>query len=147
MGIKATLKADHIPVNKYTLFLVGTIPITFTKVAGIEYEVDGVDLPDRTKASGGNTQAIEFSAEMPMHHIAELTAMEIWFEEAQDPVSSTYKKAASLIMQSGSGATIKTYSILGLWVCKRKLPDLDFEDEGAMAVVEWTFYADSILPI
>lgn len=147
MGIKATLQPDHIPVNKYEMLILGMPSITFTKISGMEVEIDTVELPDRTVASGGNVAAIEFTAEMPMHHMVELAALEVWLEEGQDPVSSTYKKAGTLIMKSGTGDTIKTYSMIGLWCCKRKLPDLDFEDEGAMAVVEWTFYCDNVLPV
>ena len=82
-----------------------------------------------------------------MHHIGELAAMELWLEEGQDPVSLTYKKAGMLIHTSGSGDIIKTYSMIGLFCNKRKLPDLDFESEGDMAVVEWTFQCDTLLPV
>ena len=147
MGIKATLSPDHIPTNKYQLVIVGMPAITFTKLSGIEMEVDTVDLPDRTRATGGNAKAVEFTGEMPMHHIGELAAMELWLEEGQDPVSLTYKKAGMLIHTSGSGDIIKTYSMIGLFCNKRKLPDLDFESEGDMAVVEWTFQCDTLLPV
>ena len=147
MGIKAVLNPDHIPTNKYQLIIVGMPAITFTTISGMELEVDMVDLPDRTRATGGNPKAVEFTAEMPMHHAIELAAMEIWMEEAQDPVSLTYKKAGTLIMTSGSGDIIKTYSMIGIFCSKRKLPDLSFESEGDMAVVEWTFQVDTLLPI
>lgn len=147
MGIKQVLKADHIPVNKYTLIIAGMPIITFTKLSGLEYGIDVVDLPDRTRASGGNAQASEFTAEQPLHHIAEVAAMEIWFEENQDPISSTAKKAGTLVLTSGTGATIKTYSFTGVWPSKRKTPDLDFENAGDMAVLEWTFQVDSIFPL
>jgi hypothetical protein len=147
MPIKATLQPDHIPTNKYQLIVVGLPPVTFTKISGIEVEVDTVDLPDRTRASGGNAKAVEFTAEMPMHHTIEMAAMEIWFTEGQDPVSLTYKKAGTLIHTSGSGAVLRTYSLIGIFCSKRKLPDLDFESEGDMATIEWTFQCDTVLPI
>tara|TARA_Y100000004_G_scaffold185525_1_gene235835 strand:- start:546 stop:989 length:444 start_codon:yes stop_codon:yes gene_type:complete len=147
MGIKAVLNPDHIPTNKYQMIIVGMPSITFTNISGLELEVDMVDLPDRTRATGGNPKAVEFTATMPMHHAVELAAMEIWFEEAQDPVSLTYKKAGTLIMTSGSGDIVKTYSMIGIFCSKRKLPDLSFESEGDMAEVEWTFQVDTLLPI
>jgi len=147
MGIKQTLQADHIPVNKYTLIIAGMPVITFTKVGGLEYGIDVVDLPDRTRASGGNAQASEFTAEQPLHHAAEVAAMEIWFEENQDPISATAKKAGTLVMTSGTGAALKSYSFTGVWPSKRKTPDLDFENSGDMAVLEWTFQVDSIFPL
>jgi hypothetical protein len=147
MGIKQVLQADHIPVNKYTLIIAGMPNITFTKVAGLEYGIDIVDLPDRTRASGGNAQATEFTAEQPLHHTPEVSAMEAWFEENQDPISSTAKKAGTLVMTSGTGANLKTYSLTGVWPSKRKTPDLDFENAGDMAILEWSFQVDSIFPI
>jgi hypothetical protein len=147
MGIKAVLQEDHIPVNKYSLLIGGIVALTFTKISGIEEEVDVVELPDRTKASGGNTKSGEFTAESPMHHTAELAALEVWYVEGQDPIVLTYKKAATLVMTSGSGGKVKSYSVVGLWISKRKLPDLEFSNEGDMAVVEWTFQYDSVLPI
>jgi len=147
MGIKQVLQADHIPVNKYTLIIAGMPLITFTKLSGLEYAVDVVDLPDRTRASGGNAQATEFTGEQPMHHLSEVAAMEVWFEENQDPISSTAKKAGTLVLTSGTGETVKTYSFTGTWPSKRKTPDLDFENAGDMAVLEWTFQVDSIFPI
>jgi len=147
MGIKATLKEDHIPKNKFTLIVLGMPAIFFTKISGIEFQTDVVDLPDRTRASGGNPQATEFTAETPLHHSTEQAAMELWLLEGQDPVSPLYKKAGTLVMMSGTGLVLKTYTLTGVWVSRRKLPDLDFEDEGGMATCEWTFQCDSVLPI
>ena len=147
MGIKGTINPDHIPSNKYQLIVVGLPPILFTAISGIEEEIDVVDLPDRTRASGGNTQPVEFTAMQPMHHTVEYLVMEAWFEENKDPISITAKKLATLVHQSGRGTTIRSYTITGLWPSKRKLPDLDFENEGEMAQVEWTLQADSLLPI
>lgn len=147
MGIKQTLNDDHIPVNKYTLLVIGLPPITFTKLSGMEQETDVVDLPDRTRATGGNTQAFEVTVEVPLHHSTEIVAMNLWFQEGQDPVSATYKKAATLVLQSGTGSITRTYAIEGMWVSKRKTPDLDFADEGAMAVHEYTLQADDATQI
>lgn len=144
MTIKGSIQPDHIPVNKYTLFIIGLLPITFTSVSGLEKEVPAVDLPDSTRASGGTPSASELTCMMPMHHTAERLAMELWFGEGQDPVTSTYKKPGTLIMTSGTGGKVATYSLLGTWVSKRKLPDLAMDNDGDMAVIEWTLQVDDV---
>jgi hypothetical protein len=145
--MKGTIKADHISVNKYQLLVLGMPPLTFTTISGIEDELEVVDLPDRTKASGGNRKAVEFTAKLPMHHIAEQAMMELWFLESQDPVSPLYKKVGTLIHLSISGNVLRTYSMTGIFPSKRALPELDMKNEGEMAEVEWTFQADNMLPI
>lgn len=144
MGIKATLQEDHIPVNKYILLLSGVPGITVTSVSGLETEIDTVDLPDRTRASGGNTKATEMTIKTPMHHTVERIAMELWMGECVDPITSTAKKPGTLIMLSGTGKRVATYVLTGMWISKRKLPDLAFEDEGAMAQIEWTLQVDDV---
>lgn len=145
--MKGTIQPDHISVNKYELLALGMPPIQFTEVSGIEEELETVDLPDRTTASGGNTKPVEFTAKHMMHHLVEQAAMEVWFKESQDPVSPLYKKAGTLIHKSISGKVIRSYTLLGLYPTKRKLPDLEMANEGEPAVVEWTFKADDILPV
>ena|SRR5688572_8543558 len=147
MPLKASLQKDHIPTNKFSMFVLGMPNFAFVYVSGLEEEIDMVDLPDRTRASGGNTQPIEFTVRHPLHHTLEHAALEVWFNENKDPISLTAKKIATLTMLSGSGATSRTYTLLGVWPSKRKLPDLEFENEGEMALTEWTFQADSMLPI
>ena len=145
--MKGDIQPDHIPVNKFQLIVVGLPPIHFTQLSGIEEELDVTDLPDRTKATGGNTQPVEFTAMTPLHHTVERAALEAWFQEGQDPVSPTYQKAASLIHSSIGGGSLATFSLIGLFISKRKLPDLDTANEGEMAVVEWTFNANDLLPV
>jgi len=145
--MKGEVQADHIPVNKFQLKVVGLLDIYLSTVSGIEDELQTIDLPDRTKASGGNRAAGEFTAMQPIHHTAEVAAMEIWFKEGQDPISPTYKKPCTLIMQSLSGQKEKSYTLIGVFVTKRALPDLDKGDDGEMAQIEWTFSFDDILPL
>lgn len=145
--LKGTINKDHMPVNKFTLLVLGMPDLTFTEISGIEEELETTDLPDRTRASGGNTLPIEFTAKMPLHHTAEQAAMELWFSASQDPVSDDYEKEATLICQSVSGAGLRTFSLIDLFPRKRGLPDLDIKNEGEMAEVEWTFSANDILPI
>jgi hypothetical protein len=82
-----------------------------------------------------------------MHHLAEQLALEGWFKEGQDPITPTYKKAGSLLHKSGTGKTIRSYSLIGLWISKRVTPELDMENEGEMATVTYTFQWDDVLPI
>jgi len=145
--MKGDIRADHIPINKWTLLVLGMPMLTITEQSGIEEELETTDLPDKTRASGGNTLPVEFTAKIPMHHLEEQVAMELWFASCKDPVSPLYKKAATLIHKSISSRVLKTYSLIGMFPTKRKLPDLDMNNEGEYASVEWTFSADLPLPI
>ncbi len=145
MSIKGAIQANHIPLNKYKLLVVGLPPLTPTKVSGIEEELEAVDLPDRTKASGGNTKVVQFTVMLPMHHLIEQAAMEVWFKESQDPVLPSYKKPATVIMTPiGPGIPVAR-TLVGVFPMKRKLPDLEMKNEGEMAEVEWTLSADDII--
>jgi len=145
--MKGSIQPGHIPVNKYQLLFVGLPQITAITVSGIEEELQTIDLPDRTKASGGNTGSSECTIAVPLHHTVEIAAMEAWFRESQDPVTPTYKKSGSLLMGSVSltGPT-RTVQLINVFPTKRKYPDLEMEDEGKMATVEWTLSIDQILP-
>ena len=146
MPLKGQILPDHMNVNKYSLKVVGLIEIVFTEISGLDEQIDVVDLPDRTRATGGNSQAIEFTAMLPMHHTIATIAMEAWLVEAKDPVSSTYKKSATLSVFSGTGAK-RSYTLTGLWVSGRKTPDLSMENEGEMAKAEYTLQCDEVVPI
>lgn len=145
--MKGVLNSDHIPVNNYQLLILGMPPLTFTEISGIEEELEVAELPDRTVASGGNTKPVEFTGKIPMHHMAEQAAMELWFAQCQDPVLPGYKKPATLVHKSITGNVLRTYSMIGLFPTKRALPDLEMGNEGEMAGVTWSFRADDILPI
>jgi len=74
--MKGVIHPDHIPRNKYQLLVDGMPDFTFLNVGNLEEELETVDLPDRTTASGGNTKPIEFTASIPTHHSEERIAME-----------------------------------------------------------------------
>lgn len=145
--MKGALQEDRMPTNKYQLKILTQPDFTPTAISGIEEELETVDLPDRTRASGGNTGPIEFTADFPMHHQVEIAALDLWFQEGQDPVSPTYKKGGTLVVQSISGAKTKSYTLVGLFVTKRALPDFEMGNEGDLAVVTYTFSADDMLPV
>ncbi|MGD9749382.1 MAG: hypothetical protein AB7W59_00140 [Acidimicrobiia bacterium] len=145
--MKGVIRPDHIPVNKYELRVIGAPTLVLTEVSGIEDELETTDLPDRTVASGGNRKSVEFTIMQPMHHGPEVAYMETWYRESQDPVAPSYKKAGTLLHSSLSGITTRGYQLVGLFPSKRKLPDLEMENEGEIALIEWTMKADDILPL
>lgn len=145
--MKGAIKNDHIALNKYEFIVLGLPPLTPVTIGGLEEELTTVDLPDKTKASGGTTNTVETEMELPMHHMIEQTAMELWYKQCQDPVSSGYKKDATLIHKSISGSTIKTYSLVGIFITGRATPDLEMDNAGEMANVTWSLSIDDILPI
>lgn len=148
MALKNKIKPDHMPVNKYRLAIIGApAEIAIISVSGLETEVGVIDLPDRTRASGGEPSASEFTVQVPMHHLTDVLYMDLWFQMANDPIVPGYKRDGSLIHTSGTGQGIQTYNLAGVFVSKRKLPDLSWEDDGNMAVVEYTLQCDLVVPL
>lgn len=145
MPLKGRIDEDHIPLNKYELAMIGLlVPVTITKLSGMETELPGVELPDRTVATGGQSGVSELVVEVPAHHTAEIFAMEAWLTEGKDPVTATYKKVGVLAMVSNSGAIRRSWTLTGAWNRKRKLPDMSFDDEGGMSVIEYTISVDDV---
>lgn len=145
--MKGDIQPDHMPVNNYELSIIGLPNLTPTEVSGLEEELNTTDLPDRTRASGGQKPPTEFTIMIPLHHEVEMAAMEVWYAEGQDPVSPTYKKVGTITHKSISGTNLRSYTLVGAFVMKRVLPDLEKENEGEMAAAEWTISVDDILPI
>lgn len=145
--MKGALLPDHIPVNNYELVIIGLPALTPVEVSGLEDELVTTDLPDRTRASGGERNPHEFTIMLPMHHIVEQAAMEIWYKEGQHPISPGYKKPGTLIHKSGSGNILRTFTLIGAFASKRVLPDLEMNNDGEQANVEWTISVDDMLPI
>jgi len=147
MPLKGKIQPDHIPVNKFTLKPLGLIDIVFITMSGLEKELEVVDLPDRTKESGGNTKAGEFTATTALHHEAEMAALNLWFKANQDPVLPVAKIPCTLTMESITGNIVKSIALLGVQITKKKFPDLDMNNEGELAVVEWTFAFDDFADV
>lgn len=145
--MKGEILPDHMAVNKYTLQIIGLIPITAVEVSGIEDELEVTELPDRTMASGGNRKATEFTMMVPAHHIAEQAALEVWFRESQDPVSPTYKKPCTLTLESQSGNVTRGYTLSGVFPKGRNTPDLEKKNEGEIALIEWVMSVDDVIPL
>jgi len=148
MTMKGSLQNDHIAKNNSTLRVVG-LPVDLTIVThgAIEEELKMVDLPDNTKASGGDTNPVEFDFSIPMHHGKEEAACEAWYLEGKGPVLPTYKKPATLVYKSISGAFERNFALEGCFIIKRSLPEGDMSDDGEMQVTTWTLSADNILPL
>lgn len=144
--MKGQIKPNHISKNNYELQIVGLPPIVFIEVGDISEQIDKVDLPDRTRASGGTKQAGDFSAMVPSHHDVEMAAMESWYKEGQDPVSPTYKKSGTLVKKGIDGTIIRTYSFTGLWVSERNMTSVALENEGEMDATEFLLNYDDIIP-
>ena len=145
--MKGAIAPDHIPVNKYQLLVAGVLPLTITEISGIEDELQTTELPDRTIASGGNRGPSEVEIKIPEHHLVEQAAMEVWYKEAQDPVSPTYKKDGSLIKFSLSGNVLRTFSLMGVFPKKRGQPELAMSNEGEASLITWTLSVDDQEPI
>lgn len=145
--MKGAILPDHIGVNKFQLLINGVAPLTITEATGLEDELQTTELPDRTRASGGNRGPSEVEIKIPMHHLIEQAAMELWFKESQDPVAPTYKKNATLLHFSISGLVIRSYSLIGVFPSKRVNPDLEMGNEGELALVTWTLSVDDVIPI
>ena len=142
--MKGSVQGNHIPVNNFEMIIIGLPPILFTNISGFEDETEAIDMPDRTKVSGGNSKPVEFTGTTFEHHTIELAAMEFWRREGLDPVNPTYKKVATLIKRSIDGSVASTRTCIGLWIMKRKDADLDMSNEGEPAMIEWSFSADSV---
>ena len=142
-GLQGKIQDDHIPVNKFTLKPLGLIDIVFITVSGLEKELEMADMPDRTKQSGGNTKAGEFTATTALHHAAEMAALNLWFKANQDPIAPLLAKIpCTLTRESISGNIVRSIAILGVQITKQKEPDSDMNNEGELAVMEWTFAFD-----
>lgn len=150
MVLKGTIAPDHIPVNNFELIIAGLPPITFVEVSGLPDEIETVQLPDRTMASGGNSKALELTAKIMAHHIIEVAALDLWWIESgglDSPVLPTYKKLATLINRSISGLNARVVTLTGMFPKKRKTSDLKMDDEGKPAEIEYTFSVDLALPV
>ncbi len=145
--MKGAIKPDHAPVNNYELLFLGLPSLTPVEMSGLEDELQTTELPDRTRASGGNRGPSEFDIAIPMHHKTEIAAMEIWYREGQDPVLPTYKKPGTVIWKTVSGAVAASRTLVGAFVSKRVDPDGEMANEGEQANVTYTISVDDILPL
>lgn len=145
--MKGEIQADKFPLNKYEMFITGVGRILFTAITGLEEALDVVDLPDRTRSSGGRTQPLEFEVQVPAHHRDDILKMERWFRENRDPVLPTGKKAVTVTMISDSRLQTLTANLLGVFPRGRTIPDLDRTNDGEAAMFTYAMSADEVLAV
>lgn len=145
--MKGSILPNHIGKNKYKLLVLGLPPLTVVSHTNIEEELDTVELPDRTVASGGETKPTEFDIVLPEHHTVEQAAMEQWFVESQSPVLPTYKKTATLIKFGLAGNVGSTKQLVGVFPKKRSIDEGEMANEGEQANVTWTLNIDKVIPL
>ncbi len=147
MPVKGSIGTDHLPRNKFKLNVVGIgIPLTCIKVGETEQELEVATLPDRRVVSGGNTTAFETDVETPAHHYIEQGAWQAWLDDCVGDTALNYKKPATLTLISSSGIVKATWILKGVFPRKRKLTDLDMENEGEDSRVTWTLSIDEMVP-
>ncbi len=143
MPIKGTILPDYLPVNKFQLIVTGLpVPMTLMNLSGIEDELDVAELPDRTNGSGGRKKQIEFEIGIPAHHKLEIAQMEAWYVECQDPVLPTHKKVGTVVINSQSNLSVGFITLVGLFISKRAMPDLELDNDGEQTVITYTLKAD-----
>lgn len=135
------------PRNKYRLTVPGMKPITVVSVTGIEEDLETVNLPDRTTASGGQRGPVSFSIGVPAHHSDEIASLEAWYKESQDPVSPTYKKNATLTLISLTSTRKLQFQLRGSFVCGRHIEEQSMANEGEMNVITYPMKADECFPV
>jgi len=146
MTLKGKIKDNHIPLNKFELLVAGLPQITLITTDDIEESINVIEMPDRTKRSGGQTSAVEFTGTIPMHHDVEVAALEAWYKQGQDPVQEGYLKAGSMMWYRNDGSP-RPFELINLWVSGRTIPGGDMENDGEPAMLTFTFQADEVTPV
>lgn len=144
--LKGKILENHIPLNTFELAVTGMPQLTLTKSDNIEESVAVIELPDRTRASGGQSSSVSFSGEVPMHHQVQVGALDLWFNQSKSPIDRGYRKSGSIMFFALNG-TPRIYELLNLWVSKRTIPGGDMANDGEMAVVTYQFEADEVVPV
>ena len=146
MGIKGTIQANHVQLNKYELAVIGLPTLVITAISGIEEELDVSEMPDRTRVSGGRTKPVEYDITIPLHHTLEQLALEQWFEQCKDPVDPEHKKLGTLTLFNQSGDPLVSFTLPDTFPTKRGLPDLELDNDGEMAAAVWSMSSDDVIP-
>lgn len=144
--LKGKIEEKHYPLNKVQLLVSGLPEIVITTTDDIEENLTVVTMPDRTKRSGGQTDAIEFTGMLPMHHEAQRLALDFWYKQGKDPVQDGYRKAGSLVFTRVDGR-ILPFEFTNLWISGRTVPGSDMSNDGEAAILTYKFQADEITPV
>lgn len=143
--MKGAIQANRITINKFQFKVLGLLDLTVVETSDFEEVLQTTTLPDQTEVSGGETEPLEFELHMPMHHLAEQAAMELWWAETKAGLP-TYKKPGTLKYKHLDGKS-KDYTFTGVFPFTRVLPGGEMANEGEMGIVVWKFKADSIVPL
>lgn len=147
MALKGVIQKDVIAGNKYKVLFDGD-EVLCVSVSAVEETLQTMDLPDGTRASGGRTEASEFTAIVPAHHNEDVAKMEIWWQSCQDPVLPTAYKTTSIIGTSTMGTTIRNDTHFGCFITGRTGAEYSLEDGGTtMTVIEYTISTDRSLHV
>lgn len=141
MGLQGIIQPDPAQMSRFELIILGQPLIVFTKVAGLEEELEVITLPDRSEVSSGNTKPITFTATSMMHHAIEMAFLTEWWNEGKGDVTLTHKKEGMLLYKKTGGSISNTLILTELFMKKRKFSDLDTKNESDAAEAEWTFSA------
>ena len=145
-GIKGKIQDNHIPLNKFELIVAGLPQITLVTTDDIEETLGVIEMPDRTKRSGGQTSPVEFTGKIPMHHDVQVAALELWYKEGQDPVQPGYRKAGSMMFSRLNGDP-RPFELISLWISGRTIPGGDMANDGEPAMLTYKFQADEVTPV
>jgi len=146
------IHVNHIPRNRYELMFLAMTPITFYSISPIDEELEIVDLPDNTSASGGYTKPFEFKVRVPLHHDSDVLQMDTWWSLCQDPVMPTYKRDGTLLSHRLRKSVVagqevdlpRVHVISGAFIRRRRLSGHAMANRGDMAFVEYTLRCDNI---
>jgi hypothetical protein len=146
MSLKGKIQDNHIPLNKFELLIAGLPQITLITTDDIEEQLNVIEMPDRTRRSGGQTSSVEFTGTIPMHHDVQVAALEAWYKQGQDPVQEGYLKAGSMVFYRNDG-TPRPFELINIWVSGRTIPGGDMANDGEPAMLTFRFEADEVTPI
>lgn len=144
--LKGKIQENHIPLNKFELIVAGMPQITLVTTGDIEESVPAIDMPDRTRRSGGQTGPVSFTGTIPMHHDVQVAALELWYKQCQDPVQDGYLKAGSLMWYRSNGDP-RPFELINLWISARTIPGGDMKNDGEPALLTFKFEADEVTPV
>lgn len=142
--MKGAIEPDHILTNRYQFDVAGVLKFQPTEVSEITDETLMTELPDRTRASGGEKKASELTFKVPAHHLTVIAALEAWRSEAVELVTPGYKKTVIYTMSSGTGERLMVRNLFGCWLGKRTDPAAQMSGDGDMAVIEYTMHIDDV---
>lgn len=151
MSLKGKIEPDHIPRNLPHFHIIGdNKEIVVLNVSEIEETIQNVMLPDRTQASGGQSEPVSFTIQIPAHHDSDVEYMNKWFEDSRRPDvpgRSGYKKQVRLDHKRLSDGRGRSLRLEGVFPTGRNIDEKDMDNEGEMMRITYTISADEVKSI